>query len=121
MKEPEDRTLWYFVDEAGDPTFFNRRGENIVGTPGCSSILLLGFVALADPKPARKALAELREELTGDQYLSAIPSMKKTARAFHAKDDCPEVRQAVFRLIETFDLEAQFIVARKREDLSQGL
>ncbi len=108
--------MWYFVDEAGDATFFNRHGEYIVGQPGCSTILLLGFAQMCDPYIARGALEDLRSQLLGDPYLKNIPSMNKTAVAFHAKDDCAEVRQAVYKLIESLDFESQFIVARKRRD-----
>jgi hypothetical protein len=108
-----DRSSWYFVDESGDPTYFNRRGEVIVGREGCSPILLIGFVAMTEPHPARVALSRLRAELVGDRYLKAIPSLKKSAKAFHAKDDCPEVRQAAYKLIDTFDFRYQCVVARK--------
>jgi hypothetical protein len=115
MQTPHDRTTWYFVDESGDPTFFNRWGENIVGQPGCSPILLLGFVETTQPRAARLALATLRAELLGDPYLKDVPSMAKSVKTFHAKDDCAEVRQAVFKLIRQLDIRAQFVVARKRE------
>ncbi|MBK8270480.1 MAG: DUF3800 domain-containing protein [Planctomycetes bacterium] len=115
MQEPVDKTAWYFVDEAGDPVFFDRWGETIVGQLGCSPILILGFIEVTDPHSARQSLAALRSKLLTDSYLSAIPSMKKTAISFHAKDDCPEVRHAVFREIANMDFRSQFVVARKRE------
>ncbi len=37
--------------------------------------------------------------------------------SFHAKDDCPEVREKVFKLLKSLDFKAQFIVARKRLDV----
>ncbi len=116
MKNPEDRTAWFFVDESGDPAFLGRHGRNLVGQPGCSPVLLLGFVELHDPRPARLALAELRKKLISDPYLKPIPSLAKTAVAFHAKDDCPEVRKAVFELLADLEFEAQFVVARKDVD-----
>jgi len=33
--EAEKNTIHYFVDEAGDPTLFNRRGRIIIGDSGC--------------------------------------------------------------------------------------
>jgi hypothetical protein len=50
-----------------------------------------------------------------DRYLAAIPSMQKTMRAFHAKDDCPEVRKAVFECLDGLDFSVQVVVARKLE------
>jgi len=48
--------LYYFVDEAGDPTFYNKYGNNIVGLAnGSSKILLLGFIRTDKPFLLRKS------------------------------------------------------------------
>lgn len=31
MKTPKEGTRWFFVDESGDPTFYDRMGNLIVG------------------------------------------------------------------------------------------
>ena len=115
MKRPLSDTNWFFVDESGDPTFYDRKGNLIVGQEGCSPILMLGFVETSDPKQLRKALLALRQELIADPYFEGVPSLAKTAVAFHAKDDLPEVRYKVFQLLATLEFKAQFIVARKIE------
>jgi len=93
----------YFVDEAGDGTLFNRRGQSIVGTRGCSRFFLLGLLDAENPRVLDAQLNELRAVLLADPYFKRIPSMqaeqRKTALAFHAKDDCAEVRREVFRLL----------------------
>lgn len=108
---------YFFVDESGDPCFFNKRGECVLEKEGCSSILLLGFIRTTDPKPLRKAVLDLSDEIKTDEYLKDIPSIKKTSVAFHAKDDAPEIREKVFKLIKTLDFKAEFVVARKRLDV----
>ncbi len=115
MKEPVEGTNWFFVDESGDPTFYDRDGNLIVGQEGCSPILLLGFVETTDPVPIRRAMAELHAEVAADEYLKNVPSIVKTNEAFHAKDDVPEVRQAVFKRLRDLEFKAQFVVARKIE------
>jgi hypothetical protein len=119
MEKPQAGARWYFVDESGDPTFYDRHGNLIVGQPGCSPILILGFIEVADPHNRRVALAKLHQQLAADAYLAEIPSMSKTNLAFHAKDDCPEVRQAMFNLLHSMDFKAQFVVARKKERVFQ--
>jgi hypothetical protein len=52
-----------------------------------------------------------------DRYLKDIPSIKKSIVAFHAKDDCPEVRKMVFEALERMDFGAQVVVARKIESI----
>ncbi len=113
MRLPADTIAYFFVDEAGDPVFFNKRGECIVGQAGCSRILILGFAMMADPVAVRRALAQLRAEVASDPYFSGIPSMSKTTRAFHANDDVPEVRERVYRLVAGLDISAEVVVARK--------
>lgn len=65
----------------------------------------------------RKAIINLRNEIANDRYLAPIPSVKKSLVSFHAKDDCAEVREKVFKLITTLDFKAEFVVARKIESL----
>src|SRR5574341_808912 len=121
MKEAEEGTNWFFVDEAGDPTFYDRKGNFIVGQPGCSPLLILGFIELRDPMPARQAILELQKRVTRDPLLSDVPSVKgRTAIAFHAKDDIPEVRYQFYNLIAGLDFKTQFIVARKIERVFRG-
>jgi hypothetical protein len=115
MKKPRAGTSWFFVDESGDPTFYDHQGNLIVGQPGCSSILILGFVETQDPQPLRQAVLTIREEIIHDPYFQEIPSLRKTAVAFHAKDDVPEVRYLFFKHIAALDFHAQFVVARKIE------
>lgn len=117
MKKPVKETCYFFVDEAGDPIFYNKYGVNIVGQEGCSVVLILGFIRTTNPESLRKAVLALRDEISKDKYLEKIPSLVKTLRAFHAKDDCPEVREKFYKLIIGLDFKAEFIVARKREDI----
>lgn len=108
---------WFFVDESGDPVFYDRNGNLIVGQEGCSPILILGFIETTNPQAIRQTMQSLHQEIASDPYLQDIPSMVKTNRAFHAKDDCPEVRYLVFKRIAELDFKAQFIVARKIEKI----
>lgn len=70
-----------------------------------------------NPKELSKALEKLRKEIIEDEYYKDIHSIKKTAKMFHATDDCQEVREKVFRLLKKSDFTFYCIVARKKEDL----
>jgi hypothetical protein len=97
----------YFVDEAGDGTLFDRKGQVIVGQPGCSRYFMLGMLDVPRPAELSQALQDLRQHLLADPYFESVPSMqpaaKKTALFFHAKDDVPEVRREVFAVLKSFD------------------
>lgn len=92
-----------FVDEAGDSTLFNRRGAPLIGTNGCSRFFMMGKLDVENPKELGAKLTALRQTLLADPYFAGVPSFnparKKTAHQFHAKDDIPEVRYEVFKLL----------------------
>ena len=107
----------FFVDEAGDLALFDRRGRVIVGQPGVSHCFMVGAAEIRDPAAVAARLAALRSDLLRDPYFAGVPSMQpernRTAIAFHAKDDPPEVRREVLRLLPTFG--AKVIVAIRRK------
>ena len=116
-KSNQSRTCHYFVDEAGDGTLFNKRKQVVVGREGCSGYFVLGVLEAVEPKTLHDELEALRDELRADPYLSKVPSMQpernKTAFAFHAKDDCPEVRREVYKLLVKHDVRFFAVVRDK--------
>jgi hypothetical protein len=114
--------LNYYVDEAGDPTLFSGRGAVLVGEPGCSRHFILGVLSVADTKALGGELSALRAELLADPYFRHVPSMqperRKTALVFHAKDDLPEVRREVFRVLLRHELKF-FAVVRNKASVLQ--
>jgi hypothetical protein len=109
----------YYVDEAGDPNIFNKRGRVIIGSEGCSRYFLLGFLEVPNPQQLSNEMHALHQELLNDPYFKNVPSMqpanRKTAVAFHAKDDPPEVRREVFRLLQRYS-ELKFFAAVKDKE-----
>lgn len=115
MKRPKASDSYFFVDESGDSTFYDAKGNCIVGQGGCSRLLILGFIETQNPHAIRQATLRLHSEVTTDPYLTKFPSIEKTRIAFHAKDDGPVVRYLFYKLISTLEFKTQFIVARKIE------
>lgn len=116
---PQNKTVrHYFVDEGGDGTLFARKGKVIIGTKGCSRYFMLGLLDVADPTNLQKRLDDLRSKLINDPYFKDVPSMQaqagKTALAFHAKDDLPEVRKEVFSLLREMDGLRYFAVVKDK-------
>lgn len=108
----------YFVDEGGDSTLFSKTGKVLVDTEGCSRFFILGLLDVPDPVVLNARFDKLRTQLMNDAYFKGVPSMqpnaRKTALAFHAKDDLPEVRREVFRVLrDTEGLRFFAIVADK--------
>lgn len=106
-----------FMDEAGDAILFNRKGKVIVGKPGCSRLFIVGFLDVADPDALTEDLDALRTRLLADPYFAGVPSVRpdagKTAVAFHAKDDLPEVRREMFEVLRRHDLRFLSVVRDK--------
>ncbi|MFL5243133.1 MAG: DUF3800 domain-containing protein [Gemmataceae bacterium] len=118
--------VWYFIDEAGTPTLFDRRGRKpLVGTEQTSQYFLLGKLEVADPLALTGALDELRKSLLADPYFRSVPSMQpeegKTSIKFHAKDDLPEVREHVFRLLMRHEVRFAAVVRDKSRLLKEVL
>lgn len=97
----------YFVDESGDGVLFNRKGTPLFLEPSNPQHFILGMVDLRDGPLLRHELEDLRKAIMSDRYYAGVPSVqpdaKKTALFFHAKDDIPEVRQEVFRILLRHD------------------
>jgi hypothetical protein len=108
----------YFVDEAGDPVLFGGKGRVLVGTEGCSRYFAVGLLDVADAVRLSADLAKLRAELLADPYFKDVPSLqpeaKKTALYFHAKDDLPEVRREMFKLLQRHELKFSAVVRDKQ-------
>ncbi len=108
----------YYVDEAGDGVLFNARGRIMLGTEGCSRHFIIGALQVQSPEKLASALNGLRAALLADPYFKGVESMRperrKTALAFHAKDDVSEVRREVFRLLLAHEMKF-FAVVRRME------
>ena len=116
-----NRCRFYFVDEAGDPVLFEKRGQVIINTEGCSSFFNLGILDCSQPGALTNELNNLRQNLLADPYFKKVPSMQpeagKTYFAFHAKDDIPEVRHEVFSMLRKADVKFLAVVRRKERVL----
>ena len=117
---PWAENRYFFVDEAGDLSLFDKRGRSLYGVSGVSKCFFVGFAEIADPESVERRLEGLRSELLQDPYFAGVPSMRperrRTAIAFHAKDDPAEVRREVFRLLPEFDAQV-FVAIRRKERL----
>lgn len=116
----------FFVDEAGDLTLFDKHRRNIVGRKGVSKFFMVGVAQIPDPNFTNQLLAELRAEMLADSYLAGVPSMRpaarKTALAFHAKNDLPEMRRDVFARLKSCKAKV-FVAIRHKSvlaDLAQA-
>lgn len=121
---PSPKVARYFVDEAGDLTLFDRKGRVLLGREGVSNYFIVGVVHIADVEAAQQKLESLRTELLADPYFRGVPSMqpesRKTALVFHAKDDLPEVRREVFKLLPALDVKVVAAIRHKTALVSEA-
>jgi hypothetical protein len=115
-------TRHHFVDEAGDTTLFGRHGKVLVGGDAVSQFFMVARLEVPDMPALQADMDALRAELLADPLLSAVPSMQaaagKTALFFHAKDDVPEVRHAVFKLLLRHEMRLFAVVKEKHHLLA---
>ncbi len=115
----DSNTLHYFVFEAGDPVLFNRKGCLMVGDDGCSSYVILGKMEIHGPAEVEREFQALWTELPADPYFKDVPSTqarnRKTAMACHARNDLPEIRSEVFKLLLKKNFRSYAMVRDKRD------
>ena len=114
----------FFVDEAGDLTFFGKGGRVVVGKQGVSNFFMVGVAEIPDPGFVDALLSELRTELLADPYFKGVPSMQpgagKTARAFHGSKDPPEVRRDVIARLSLAKAKV-FVAIRRKHTLVEQI
>ena len=95
----------------------------LAGTDAVSRFFVVGRLEVADIDALQADMSALRAELLADPLLKTVPSMQavsgKTALFFHAKDDVPEVRHAVFKLLLKHDLRISAVVKEKQHLLAE--
>lgn len=112
------RNAHYFVDESGDGVLFGSQGKLLLGQPEGRSHFMLGALQVTEPEKLAVELETLRQELLTDPYFKHVPSMqpqrRKTALMFHAKDDVPEVRREVFKVLARTEMKFYAVVRDMR-------
>jgi hypothetical protein len=63
MKLPELKKMYYFMDESGDPVFFDKKGNDLVANGKSSRIFLVGYMECESPNKIYKALEKIRYEI----------------------------------------------------------
>lgn len=85
---------------------------------------MVGVAFVPQPDALDEAMSTLRAELLADPFLNRVPSFhpsrKKTAISFHAKDDVPEVRLRVFKLLMESDIKVFVAIRTKRVLVEQA-
>ena len=119
------KTANYFLDESGDGVLFDAQGRSLLTQATVPKHFILGMLEVAQPEALATELTALRQELLKDPYFKNVPSMQihagKTGKMFHAKDDVPEVRREVFRLLQRHAIKFYAVVRDMRAVLTYEL
>jgi hypothetical protein len=111
-------SVTYYVDEAGDGVLFGPMGRDRLADADAPRFFMLGMVQCASDEQVGQQLADLRAALQKNPLYATIftlkPEAKKTARAFHAKDDHAEIRSKVFELLTTLDFKFYAVIKDMR-------
>ncbi len=111
----------YFLDEAGDTTFYGKGKVPIMGKEGVSQTFMLCMVSFKTPlAELKESILLLAKKISESSYYKDVPSVVKRLEKgnfyFHAKDDLPEIRKEFFDLIKNMDCRAKIIVGRKKTE-----
>jgi hypothetical protein len=105
------------IDVGARPKLFDKRGRSMLGHDGVSQYFMVGVAEIRNPAAVGRRLGALRRDLMSDPYFAGACSMhlgrRKTALAFHAKDDLPEVRWRVYERLRRLDIKVAVVLRRK--------
>jgi hypothetical protein len=118
----ETKKYHYFLDEAGDTTFFGKGGIPMLGKNGVSEYFSIGLCSFNEPlQPIRNKIVALENEIANNPFFkvgSVQKKMKQTGKFyFHATDDIPEIRMLFLNLI--MSIEFSFEVAISKKDIEK--
>ena len=115
----------YFVDESGDGVLFGTQGRSLLTQDAVPKHFILGLLEVAQPETLALQMEALRKDLLSDLYFKNVLSIQanggKTAKMFHAKDDVPEMRREVFRLLQKHPIKFFAVVRDMRSVLTYEL
>ncbi len=71
----ENKRTYFFVDESGDLSRFDKKGRSLLGVEGVSKTFMLGSLEVLEPiEEIIKKMEELRADLIKDPCLLRTPS-----------------------------------------------
>lgn len=117
----ERNKTYFFIDEAGDASFYAKRKKLLVGTEGFQPNLYLGMIALQDKKRIRNAVVEFMNNIKSDPLYNTIASVKNPDWYLHARGDYPDIRAKFFEFIRDLEgIKCYIVIGRKRLATFQG-
>ncbi len=110
------KTIYYFIDESGDPSFYAKKKKLLVGTEGFQPLLLLGLTVIEDKKKIRKAILEFQENIKNDPLYSTLPCVSNPNGWYlHARADQLEIRAKFTEFLrQNDDFKTYIVLGRKR-------
>jgi len=112
------KRIRYFVDESGNFGLFDKKGKPIIDQG--EAVILLGVIKIKDEDFDQRFL-EFKSNILTDRIFQTIPSIKRTARHFHAKDDHFAIRRETFNFIKSLDISVQVALRRRTTLIEQGI
>jgi hypothetical protein len=107
-----------FLDEMGNPTFFGKGKQCIIGHEGVSLAFGMGIAKIERPlAEVRNEIQALQQQVAHDPLLNTLPSVVKRVSKggffFHACKDTPDVRTVFLHYLRELPCSIEVVVARK--------
>lgn len=58
----QEKKIYFFIDESGDPNFYGKGKKLLVGNEGYQPLLLIGMIETENRKLLRKSILEFRKK-----------------------------------------------------------
>ena len=110
---------YLFIDESGDPNFFSKKKQLLVGKPGYQPLLIIGLITTPNRRALRDAVLGFRDSILSDVLYNSIPSIAKYENWLpHARNDHSEIHAKFFEFLRNLNgYKVHLVIGRKNIDI----
>lgn len=110
----QEKKIYFFIDESGDPNFYGKGKKLLVGNEGYQPLLLIGMIETENRKLLRKSILEFQKNLEADPLFKSLHSIKP-GWYLHAIEDHPDIRTKFVSHLRSLDGFRTFIVIGRKD------
>lgn len=110
----QEKKIYFFIDESGDPNFYGKGKKLLVGNQGYQPLLLIGMIETENRKSLRKSISDFQKSLEEDPLFKSLHSIKP-GWYLHAIEDHPDIRTKFVSHLRSLDGFRTFIVIGRKD------
>lgn len=86
MKKTENKKMYYYFDEAGQPDILGHKGINLIEKGTASKVFMVGYLETEEHKKIASDLRNLQKQIAEDEYL--VTKLLENRLHLYSEIDC---------------------------------